>query len=377
MTIEMETQLHTIQEAIEDIKNGKVVIVVDDEDRENEGDFVAAAELITPEIINFMSTHGRGLICTPLPEKRCDELGLDLMVRNTTDPKETAFTVSIDLIGDGVTTGISAKDRAKTILALMNENTKAADFARPGHIFPLRAKEGGVLKRPGHTEATIDLAKLAGLQSGGVIVEIMNEDGSMARLNDLMEIAKKFDLKIISIKDLIAYRLKNDSLIERISELNFDTIYGNFDLIVFKEKLNNQIHYALSKGKWNTDDTVLVRVMASNHYNDFFTSLIKGEQHNFKQITDIINTENRGVIIFLNNYDDSESMEQKVNHFKQFVLGNTPNPSPVMDTKEYGIGAQIIKELGIENIKLIVRSNNTKYNLAGFGLEIKETIDLI
>ncbi|MDO5616874.1 MAG: 3,4-dihydroxy-2-butanone-4-phosphate synthase, partial [Cruoricaptor ignavus] len=251
--------LNTIPEAIEDLRNGKIIIVVDDENRENEGDFLSAAELTTPEIINFMTIYGRGLICTPLPEKRCDELGLEVMVSRSSDPKETAFTVSIDLLGEGVSTGISASDRSKTILALMNENTKPTDFMRPGHIFPLRAKKGGVLKRAGHTEAAIDLTRLAGLKEGGVICEIMNDDGTMARLPQLVELAKKHDLKIVSIEDLIHYQLQKGNLVEKIEERAVKTVYGDFDFFAFRETSTDQIHFALTKGKWSPDEPILVR----------------------------------------------------------------------------------------------------------------------
>lgn len=273
-----EIKLNTIPEAIEDLKNGKVIIVVDDENRENEGDFLSAAELTTPEIINFMTIHGRGLICTPLPEKRCDELGLEAMVSRSTDPKETAFTVSIDLLGDGVSTGISASDRAKTILALMDEKTKPTDFMRPGHIFPLRAKTGGVLKRAGHTEAAIDLTKLAGLKEGGVICEIMNEDGTMARLPELVVLAKKLDLKIISIEDLINYQLKKGDLVNEIESRRVKTAFGEFDFHAFQEKHTDQIHFALTKGNWEIDEPVLVRVQSSSAYFDVLSRLIIGEK---------------------------------------------------------------------------------------------------
>lgn len=273
-----DIKLNTIAEAIEDLKNGKIIIVVDDENRENEGDFLSAAELTTPEIINFMTIHGRGLICTPLPEKRCDELGLDIMVTRSSDPKETAFTVSVDLLGNGVSTGISASDRARTILALMDENTKSTDLMRPGHIFPLRAKSGGVLKRAGHTEAAIDLTRLAGLKEGGVICEIMNEDGTMARLPQLMELAKKLNLKIVSIEDIIDYQLKKGDLVHKIEERKVKTFYGEFDFHAFQEKHTEQIHFALTKGNWELEEPILVRVQSSNVYFDVLHQLINGEK---------------------------------------------------------------------------------------------------
>lgn len=376
MITETLYKLNTISQAIEDIRNGKIIIVVDDEDRENEGDFIASAELITPEIINFMSTHGRGLICTPLPEEVCDRLSLELMVGKNTDPKETAFTVSVDLIGSDVTTGISTNDRAKTIRALMSENAKPKDFARPGHVFPLRAKNGGVLKRAGHTEAATDLATLAGLKSGGVIVEIMNEDGTMARLPELIEIAKKHNLSIVSIKDLIAYRLENDSLIEETDSFAINSVYGNYHLKTFREKTNDLLHFALIKGNWTENDEVLVRVQSSQNQNDFFTALIKGEQTTMNKCADLIQNEGKGAIVFINNESDAHLTLRKLSHFKKFLNGETENPTLLMDKKDYGIGAQIIKNLGIQKIKLISRNINNAMSLDGFGLEIVETIQL-
>jgi 3,4-dihydroxy 2-butanone 4-phosphate synthase/GTP cyclohydrolase II len=287
-----DRKLNTIPEAIKDLQDGKIIIVVDDENRENEGDFLSAAELTTPEIINFMTIYGRGLICTPITEERCEALDLDIMVRRSSDPKETAFTVSIDLLGEGVSTGISASDRSQTILALMDESTKPSDFMRPGHIFPLRAKKGGVLKRAGHTEAAIDLTVLAGLKPGGVICEIMNDDGTMARLPDLFEIAEKNDLKIVSIEDLIHYQLKKGDLIERIEERKVKTFYGDFDFFAFKETTNNeQIHFALTKGTWSVNEPVLVRVQASNSYFDVLSRLTNGEKPMIEKVTEMINAE--------------------------------------------------------------------------------------
>lgn len=366
--------MNSIEEAIEEIKNGKVIIVVDDEDRENEGDFVAAAELITPEIINFMSLQGRGLICTPILENRCEELELDLMVGNNTDPNETAFTISIDLIGNGVTTGISASDRAKTILAMMDSSTNPSDFAKPGHIFPLKARSEGVLRRPGHTEAAVDLARLAGLKPGGVIVEIMNTDGSMARLPELLKIAKTFNIKIISIKDLIEYRLKKDSLIERLESFKTLTIFGNFEFIVFRQKFNEQIHFALKKGIWNKEECVLVRVVSSSLFNDLFDSLVHGENPSLEKITRLINQEGKGVIVFVNNVIPSEIVLKKINQFKSYSNNNSINPLISSDEKDLGIGIQIIKNLGIKNIKLI-SNRPKKIPLKAFGLEIKEFIN--
>ncbi len=373
-----DTQLkvHTIKEAIEDIKAGKIVIVVDDEERENEGDFICAAEKITPEIINFMSTYGRGLICTPLPDERCEELDLHLMVGKNTDPKNTAFTVSIDLIGEGVTTGISASDRAKTILALMDEKTTSNDFARPGHIFPLRAQEGGVLKRAGHTEAAVDLAELAGLKPGGVIVEIMNEDGSMSRLPELLALGQKHDIKIITIKDLIAYRLQHDSLVEEIDRFLVDTHYGNYEMIVFQELPNEQIHYALKKGDWTEDENVMVRVQSSNSYYDFFRSITEGEKPLLSRITDQINTKGSGVIVFINNHSDSDLALGKVRHFKKFIEGKSQSPTLPMDDKQHGIGAQILKKLGISNIELLSTQSNPNTFFENYGLNTEKVIKI-
>ena len=310
-----DIKLNTIAEAIEDLKNGKIIIVVDDENRENEGDFLSAAELTTPEIINFMTIHGRGLICTPLPEKRCDELGLDIMVTRSSDPKETAFTVSVDLLGNGVSTGISASDRARTILALMDENTKSTDLMRPGHIFPLRAKSGGVLKRAGHTEAAIDLTRLAGLKEGGVICEIMNEDGTMARLPQLMELAKKLNLKIVSIEDIIDYQLKKGDLVHKIEERKVKTFYGEFDFHAFQEKHTEQIHFALTKGNWELEEPILVRVQSSNVYFDVLHQLINGEKPLLEKITKLINNEGKGALVFINNVSNAENTLRKLQQF--------------------------------------------------------------
>lgn len=371
-----DIKLDTIADAIEDIKQGKMVIVVDDEDRENEGDFVAAAELITADTINFMSIHGRGLHCCPLPEERCEELDLHPMVRKNTDPKETAFTVSVDLLGHGVTTGISAGDRAKTIQALMNSDTTPGQLGRPGHVFPLRAKKGGVLRRPGHTEAAVDLSILAGLKPGGVIVEIMNEDGTMARLPQLKVIADKFGLKLISIQDLISYRLENESLIERIEEFPINTHYGDYQLITFRQKTNEQIHFALVKGSWNEEDAVPVRVKSTNSYYDLFSALQFGETPLLQRITDIIDEEGRGAIVFINNIVSSELVKAKVNHFKDYHTGDEQTPLLKPDTKDYGTGAQIIKDLGITNIKLITQNPDKKRSLSGYDLEIVDYIQL-
>ncbi len=371
-----DIKLNTIQEAIDDLKNGKIIIVVDDESRENEGDFLSAAELTTPEIINFMTIHGRGLICTPLPEKRCDELGLDIMVTRSSDPKETAFTVSVDLLGDGVSTGISASDRSKTILALMDEKTKPSDFMRPGHIFPLRAKKGGVLKRAGHTEAAIDLTRLAGLKEGGVICEIMNEDGSMARLPELYELAQKHDLKLISIEDLIHYQLKKGDLIEKIEERPVKTHYGDFNFFAFKESSTDQIHFALTKGKWAENEPVLVRVQASNSYFDVLSRLATGEKPLLEKVTDMINAEGKGAIIFINNVSNSENTMRKLQQFLDFQDGAQPRPTLAYNFRDYGIGTQILKNLGINKFRIISQHPDQKPLLGGYEVEVTEMVKL-
>ncbi len=371
-----DIQLNTIPEAIEDLKNGKIIIVVDDENRENEGDYLSAAELTTPEIINFMTIHGRGLICTPLPEKRCDELGLDIMVTRSSDPKETAFTVSVDLLGEGVSTGISASDRSKTILALMDENTKPADFMRPGHIFPLRAKKGGVLKRAGHTEAAIDLTKLAGLKEGGVICEIMNEDGSMARLPELYLLAKKHHLKLVSIEDLIHYQLRKGDLIERIEERQVKTHYGDFDFFAFKETSTEQIHFALTKGKWSMNEPVLVRVQASNSYFDVLSRLNSGEKPLLEKVTKIINEEGKGAIIFVNNVSNSENTMRKLQQFLDFQDGQEKRPTLASNFHDYGIGTQILKNLGINKFRIITQNIDHKPLVGGYDVEVTEMVQL-
>ncbi len=371
-----DIKLNTIPEAIEDLRNGKIIIVVDDENRENEGDFLSAAELTTPEIINFMTIHGRGLICTPLPEKRCDELGLDIMVTRSSDPKETAFTVSVDLLGEGVSTGISASDRSKTILALMDEKTKPTDFMRPGHIFPLRSKKGGVLKRAGHTEAATDLTKLAGLKEGGVICEIMNEDGSMARLPELYELAKKHDLKLISIEDLIQYQLRKGDLIERIEERKVKTFYGEFDFFAFKETSTDQIHFALTKGKWSENQPVLVRVQASNSYFDVLNRLATGEKPLLEKVTRMISDEGKGALVFINNVSNSENTMRKLQQFLDFQDGQEKRPTLASNFRDYGIGTQILKNLGINKFRVITQSPNHKPLVAGYDVEVTEMVQL-
>lgn len=373
METEKKIQLNTISEALEDIRQGKVIIVVDDEDRENEGDFVAAAEMVTPEMINFMATHGRGLICAPLTMERCKELELDLMVSNNTVLHHTQFTVSVDYKGKGNTTGISVQDRANTIEALINPETKPEDLGRPGHIFPLQAKSGGVLHRAGHTEATVDLTRLAGLNEGGILVEILNEDGTMARLPDLLKIAERFDLKIITIQDLIAYRLKNDSLIQRIEEFPVKTVYGDFNLIAYKQTTNDQVHLALSQGHWTEDEVVPVRVISSNSYYDLFSVLQMGEIPQFQDIADIIKSHGKGVLVFINNVSDSDLMLGKLKRYKQFLEGKAETGIIPNDSRDYGIGSQIILDLGIKKMNLITKKpGNKQQHLTGFDLDILE-----
>ncbi|MDG4717139.1 3,4-dihydroxy-2-butanone-4-phosphate synthase [Winogradskyella sp. YYF002] len=376
--MDTKTKLNTIEEAIEDIRQGKVIIVVDDENRENEGDFLAAAEKVTPEMINFMATHGRGLICAPLTEHRCEELELNMMVRNNTDPMETAFTVSVDLRGNGVSTGISASDRAKTVKALVNDDTKPFELARPGHIFPLIAKEGGVLRRTGHTEAAIDFARLAGFEPAGVIVEIMNEDGTMARLPQLMEVAKKFDLKIVSIEDLVAYRMEHDSLIEKKEDFNIETRFGKFRLRAYLQTTNNQVHIALTKGTWKPDETVLTRVNSTLVNNDILGTLTNNADQKLDDMFNAINKEGKGAIIFINQQAESMNILSRLSVLKENQeegqLVKAPRIS--MDSKDFGIGAQILHDLKISKINLLSNSLQTKrVGMIGYGLEIVDYVN--
>ncbi len=373
---ESVVQLNTIEEAITDIRKGKVIIVVDDENRENEGDFLAAAELITPETINFMATHGRGLICVPLTETRCRQLGLHKMVDHNTDPLETAFTVSVDLRGGGVTTGISAADRAKTVLALTDENTKAHELARPGHIFPLIAKEGGVLRRTGHTEAAIDFARLAGLQPAGVIVEIMNADGNMARLPDLLEVARKFDLKIVSIEALIAYRMEHDSLIEKKEDFPIRTRFGEYRLRAYKQTTNDQIHIALTKGDWKKGDRILTRINSTLVNNDILGTLTNNPEDKLKDMFSAINQEAKGAFVFINQDSRSINLLARLTELKELQSkGNYKAPKIEMDAKDFGVGAQILHDLNITKIRLLTNSQQTKrVGLIGYGLEIVEYV---
>ncbi|NJX15225.1 3,4-dihydroxy-2-butanone-4-phosphate synthase [Tamlana crocina] len=368
-----DIQLNTIQEAIDDIRNGKVIIVVDDENRENEGDFLAAADKVTPEVINFMATQGRGLICVPLTETRCKELDLDMMVRNNTDHMETAFTVSVDLRGNGVTTGISASDRSKTVKALIDRDTKPFELARPGHIFPLVAKEGGVLRRTGHTEAAIDFARLAGLNPAGVIVEIMNEDGSMARLPQLYDIAKKLDLKIVSIEDLVAYRMQHDSLIEKKEDFDIETRFGNFRLRAYQQTTNEQVHIALTKGQWKDNEEIPTRINSTLVNNDILGTLTNDADKQLDNMFKVVNDAGKGAIIFINQESQSTNILKRLSYLKAEQKPNTIAKAPkiAMDNRDFGIGAQILHDLNIHKLRLISNSGETKrVGLIGYGLEI-------
>ena len=371
-SITEKVKLNTIKEAIESIRKGEVVIVVDDENRENEGDFIAAAEMVTPEMINFMATNGRGLICAPITEDRRKELDLDMMVQNNTVMHHTQFTVSVDLIGQGCTTGISVHDRAKTIKALVNNDTKGFDLGRPGHIFPLRAKNGGVLRRTGHTEAAVDLARLAGFKPAGILVEILNEDGTMARLPQLFEVAKQFDLKLISIEDLVAYRMKNDSLIEKIEDFDTTTRFGDFRLRAYKQTNNNQVHIALTKGSWKSDDKVLVKVN-STLINNALGVLTQNSDEKFKRIFDLLNKEEAGVIVFINQDNQPINFLNQLSKLKEEDLSKPKE----MDKKDYGIGAQILHDLGISKLRVLSNAKNIskRVGMTGYGLEITEYIN--
>ena len=371
--------LDSIESAIEDIKNGKLVIVVDDEDRENEGDFITAAQNVTPEIINFMSTYGRGLICAPLSEERCDELNLQAMVSDNTSLHATPFTVSIDLLGNGCTTGISAHDRAKTVQALIDPATKPEDLGRPGHIFPLRARKGGVLRRSGHTEATIDLAKLAGFGAAGVLVEIMNEDGSMARLPELSKIAEKFDLKIVSIKDLIAYRLSKETLIHEEERVQLPTRYGMFELIAFKQLNTGDIHLAIKKGEWEKDEPIMVRVHSSCMTGDILGSLRCDCGDQLHKALKMIEAEGKGVVLYMNQEGRGIGLLNKLKAYKLQEEGLDTVEANLqlgfgMDERDYGVGAQILRHLGISKMKLMSNNPRKRAGLLGYGLEVVDTI---
>ena len=366
-------ELHSISEAIEAIKKGEVIIVVDDADRENEGDFVAAAETITPEMINFMATHGRGLICTPLTEERCQELQLGKMVSNNTDPMETAFTVSVDLKGNGVTTGISASDRALTVKALVNANTKPHELSRPGHIFPLIAKSGGVLRRTGHTEAAIDFARLAGFNPAGVIVEIMNEDGTMARLPQLLEVAKKFNLKIVSIEDLVSYRMQHDSLIVKKVDHEINTRFGNFRMRAYEQTTNGNVHLALTKGYWKKDEIVLTRIQSSKMSNDILGMLTGSVNQSLDDIFNLINNKKKGALLFINQEQSPENLLARIETLKKMQEeGELDRVPPMkMDRKDFGIGAQILHDIGIQKLKVITNSKQQpRIGITGYGITI-------
>ena len=370
-------KLDNISDAIEDVRQGKIIIVVDDENRENEGDFICAADLVTPEIINFMAKHARGLICTPITEKRSRKLNLYPMVSNNTDPMDTAFTVSVDLKGSGVTSGISASDRSKTIKAIVDNNTKPDDLARPGHIFPLIAKDGGVLRRTGHTEAAIDFARLAGCSPAGVICEIMSEDGSMARVPELIKVAKKLDLKIVSIEDLVAYRMKHDSLITKKESFVFNTKFGDYNLSAFQQTNNNQIHLVLTKGEWKENEPVLVRINSSITNNDILTTLTSTSNKKLDGIFSKINESKNGVIVFINQPPNPVNVLFRLNEIKNLQSkGEYKTPPVKMDEKDFGIGAQILHDLKIHKIRLLTNSTQIKrVGMIGYGLEIVEYIN--
>ncbi len=373
--------LNTIKEAIEDIKQGKVIIVVDDENRENEGDFIVAARHATPEVVNFMATHGRGLICASLMEERCSELGLELMVSSNTSSHETPFTVSVDLIGQGCTTGISASDRSKTIKALIDPNTKPEDLGRPGHIFPLRAKKGGVLRRAGHTEAVVDLARLAGLEPSGALVEILNEDGTMARLPQLEKIAERFNLKIVSIEDLIAYRMQHDSLIDKQVKVKMPTQFGDFNMIAYTQKTTGEEHLALTKGEWKTDEPVLVRVHSSCVTGDIFGSCRCDCGPQLQTAMQQIEAEGKGVIIYMQQEGRGIGLLNKLKAYKLQEEGQDTVEANIslgfqMDQRDYGIGAQILRDLNVKKMRLMTNNPKKRTGLIGYGLEIVENVPI-
>ena len=377
----MTFKINTIEEAIEDIRNGKMVIVVDDEDRENEGDFLTAARNVTPEVINFMATHGRGLICAPITEQRCLELGLDLMVGDNTALHATPFTVSVDLLGKGCTTGISAKDRSKTVHALIDPETKPEDLGKPGHIFPLKAQTNGVLRRAGHTEAAIDLAKLAGFEPAGCIVEILNEDGSMARLPDLEKVAEKFNLKLITIKDLIEFRLMHESLIRRIISVEMPTRYGNFELIAYEQKDTGQEHLVLKKGNWKPNEPILIRVHSSCITGDIFHSMRCDCGDQLQKSMEMIEHEGKGAIIYINQEGRGIGLVNKLKAYKLQEQGLDTVEANIklgfkMDERDYGVGAQIIRDIGVQKMRLMTNNPTKRAGLIGYGLEIVENVPI-
>lgn len=373
--------LDSIEDAIEAIKRGELIIVVDDEDRENEGDFICAAELVTPEIVNFMAREGRGLICVPITEERCAELELEMMVGNNTALHETAFTVSVDLLGHGCTTGISASDRSKTIQALVSKDTKPTDLGRPGHIFPLKAKRGGVLRRTGHTEAAIDFPRLAGLSPAGVLVEILNEDGSMARLPQLREIANRFNLKLVSIKDLIEYRLREESLIKREIGVDMPTKWGHFDLIAYRQINTGDLHLALVKGTWEKDEPVLVRVHSSCVTGDIFGSCRCDCGPQLHAAMEMVDQAGKGVIVYMNQEGRGIGLLNKLRAYKLQEMGRDTVEANLelgfpMDDRDYGVGAQILRDLELTKIKLITNNPKKRAGLIGYGLEIVDSVGI-
>ena len=375
MSKKEKIKLDNIEDAIESVRKGEVIIVVDDENRENEGDFLAAAEKITPKIINFMAKEGRGLICVPLSEKRCKEIKLDRMVSNSADPMGTAFTISVDLKGKGVTTGISAKDRALTIKALVDDKTKSNDFSKPGHIFPLIGKEGGVLRRTGHTEAAIDFARLAGMKPAGVIVEIMNEDGSMARLPELYKVSKKFGLKIVSIEDLVAYRMEHDSLIIKREDTFLNTRFGEFRLRAYQQTTNDQVHLALTKGTMSKNESTLVRINSSQSRNDLLSLLMGTKEEEIDKVFSLINKEGKGAVIFINQPAKSENLLARLKKIKKSKNKNDKIPRLKMDSRDFGIGAQILHDLSIRKLKVITNTKQKpRVGITGYGLEIVEYV---
>ena len=374
--MEEKIKLNTIEEAIEDIRNGKIIIVVDDEQRENEGDFIAAAEMVTPEMINFMAKNGRGLICVPLTEERCEELDLNMMVENNTVMHHTQFTVSVDLIGNGCTTGISVQDRAKTVKALVDPETKSNQLGRPGHIFPIRAKNGGVLRRTGHTEAAVDFARLAGFKPAGILVEVLNEDGTMARLPQLAEVAEKFDLKLVSIEDLVAYRMRHDSLIRKKTSFEVKTRFGEFTLHAYQQTTNDQVHLALTKGHWHLNDPVLTRINSTLVNNDILGTLTNDADRKLDDMFKALNEEGQGAIVFINQQSRSFDLLNRLQGLKENQeKGVMKAPKISMDTRDFGIGAQILHDLDITKMKLMTNSTQTKrVGIVGYGLEIVEYV---
>ena len=375
MSKKEDFKLDKIEDAIESVSKGEVIIVVDDENRENEGDFIAAAEKITPKIINFMAKEGRGLICVPLSEKRCKEIKLDRMVSNSADPMGTAFTISVDLKGNGVTTGISAKDRALTIKALVDDNTKSSDFSKPGHIFPLIGKQGGVLRRTGHTEAAIDFARLAGMKPAGVIVEIMNEDGSMARLPELSKVSKKFGLKIVSIEDLVAYRMEHDSLIIKREDTFLNTRFGKYRLRAYQQTTNDQVHLALTKGTMSKNEPTLVRINSSQNRNDLLSLLMGAKEEEIDRVFSLINKEGKGAVIFINQPAKSQNLLARLKKIKKSKSKNDKIPRLKMDSRDFGIGAQILHDLSVRKLRVITNSKQKpRVGITGYGLEIVDYI---